>query len=203
MSSREMSPSVSLSRAECATSMSPREMSPSVATRILGVDPGLASIGYGCIEMLGNSPRHITHGVIRTEANADLAERLVVLSRAFRELLDELKPDEAAVEELFFGRNVTTGIAVSHARGVLLLALAEMNVPISEYKPVQIKRALMSTSGRADKGMVQRMVRMLLCLPDIPRPDDAADGLAIALCHAQHLPSRRTHLAEKKTEKKS
>jgi len=92
------------------------------------------------------------------------------------------------VEELFFGRNVTTAIAVSHARGVLLLALAENNIPISEYKPVEIKRALMSTSGRADKGMVQRMVRMLLCLPDIPRPDDAADGLAIALCHAQRLP---------------
>jgi len=94
------------------------------------------------------------------------------------------------VEELFFGRNVTTAISVSHARGVILLALEEMRLPISEYKPAQIKNAV-TGSGRADKEAMQRMVRILLGLPDIPRPDDAADGLAIALCHANTLPIKK------------
>jgi crossover junction endodeoxyribonuclease RuvC len=157
------------------------------STYILGIDPGLASTGYGCIEARGNEVRHIAHGVIHTDPAASLAVRLASLSRDIRALIAELKPREAAVEELFFGRNVTNAISVSHARGVILLALEEMRVPISEYKPAQVKSAV-GGSGRADKEAMQRMVRLLLGLPEIPRPDDAADGLAIALCHAHTLP---------------
>jgi crossover junction endodeoxyribonuclease RuvC len=159
-------------------------------SRILGIDPGLASVGYGCIESCGQQLRRITHGVIHTDPAGSLPERLASLSRGIRALIADLKPDEAAVEELFFGRNVTTAISVSHARGVILLALAELLVPISEYKPAQVKSAICG-SGRADKDAVQRMVRMLLGLSEIPRPDDAADGLAIALCHAHNLPLKK------------
>jgi len=173
------------------------------ARRILGLDPGLASVGYGCVEIRGNTARHISHGVIRTEAGQDLASRLVCISRGLAALLLELRPDEAAVEELFFGRNVTTGMAVSHARGVLLLTLAEHTIPISEYPPGLVKSTV-SGDGRADKEAMQRMVRIRLGLQELPRPDDAADGLAIALCHAQHIPALAALLENKKeTRKKS
>lgn len=162
----------------------------SAKNRILGIDPGLASVGYGCVEAHGHALCHIAHGVIHTDPAESLAARLLSLSREIRALIADLAPGEAAVEELFFGRNVSTAISVSHARGVILLALEEMRVPISEYKPAQIKNAV-AGSGRADKDAMQRMVRILLGLPEIPRPDDAADGLAIALCHANNLPIQK------------
>jgi crossover junction endodeoxyribonuclease RuvC len=158
--------------------------------RILGIDPGLASIGYGCVEVSGHELHHIAHGVIHTDPAESLPARLVSLARAMHALIADLAPGEAAVEELFFGRNVTNGISVSHARGVILFSLEEMRVPISEYTPAQVKRAV-GGSGRADKDAMQRMVRILLGLPEIPRPDDAADGLAIALCHANNLPIKK------------
>lgn len=153
--------------------------------RILGLDPGTAITGYGIIDVIEGEPHLVAYGVIRTEASQPMPERLQIIYQELGALLAEYKPDAAAVEEVFFGRNITTAITVGQARGVLILALANAGVPIEEYSPPKIKDAV-TGYGKADKHQVQLMVRNLLHLEETPRPDDAADGLAVALTHYQH-----------------
>lgn len=153
--------------------------------KILGIDPGSGTIGFGLIETKGK-PVMLDAGVIRTTIGDAPASRLVELYQSLKELISELKPELAAVEKLFFAQNVTTAMAVSQARGVILLALAEANIPIYEYTPLQIKMA-MTGYGRATKAQMQEMVRVQLGLLKKPSPDDAADALAVALTHSVSL----------------
>ncbi len=154
--------------------------------RILGLDPGTAITGYGVIDLLpGGEVRAVAYGVLRTPARQPLPERLQQLYKALQALLTLHRPEQAAVEKLFFQRNVTTAMAVGQARGVTLLALAQHEIPVAEYTPNEVKEAV-TGYGSADKQQVQRMVQALLGLDERPRPDDAADALAVALCHAQH-----------------
>ncbi len=153
--------------------------------RILGIDPGTASVGYGVIEEQDGQLIMVDCGVIKTApSDGSTAERLQIIFTELNRLLDEFRPDSAAVEELFFGRNITTAIKVGQARGVLLLAIANAGIPIAEYSPPKIKEAV-SGYGNASKQQVQFMVQNMLDLDEIPRPDDAADGLAVALTHYQ------------------
>lgn len=149
----------------------------------IGIDPGTAILGYGIVEGDGDS-RLIEFGVIETPSGQPMPDRLVTLYNAITELLVQHEPDELAVEQLFFARNVTTAIAVGQARGVVLLAAAQRGIPVTEYSPSEIKNAIVGY-GKADKRQVQEMVRILLALEMAPHPDDAADALAVALCHAQ------------------
>jgi crossover junction endodeoxyribonuclease RuvC len=149
---------------------------------ILGIDPGTAITGYGVISEAGRGPRALAYGVIRTPANQELSRRLVTIYAALNELLDAHQPDAVAVEEVFFSKNARTALSVGHARGVVLLAAAHRGIPLFHYKPAQVKQAVTGYGG-ADKRQIQEMMRMLLALEEIPRPDDAADALAIALCH--------------------
>lgn len=149
---------------------------------VLGIDPGTAITGYGLVTERGGSTAAVAHGVITTPSDLPLPERLVLLHRALRALIDQYRPDHAAVEELFFNKNVRTALAVGHARGVIMLTLAQAGVRIFEYTPLEVKQAV-TGSGRADKRQMQQMVTLLLGLDHIPKPDDAADALAIGVCH--------------------
>jgi len=149
---------------------------------VLGLDPGLAITGYGLVEGDGQHLHPVTYGVLRTPAGVPIAERLVMLHQALAELLAEYRPPVAAVEELFFATNARTAIMVGEARGVLLLTLAEAGISIAEYTPLQIKQAI-TGYGQAEKLQVQQMVRLLLNLAELPKPDDAADALAVSICH--------------------
>jgi crossover junction endodeoxyribonuclease RuvC len=154
--------------------------------RILGLDPGTATVGYGLIEIQDGRPVVITYGVLSTSPDdGDTAQRLQLVYQGLNNLIEQYRPDAAAVEELFFGRNITTAIRVGQARGVLLLALANAGISIAEYSPPKIKEAV-SGYGKASKQQVQFMVQSMLDLDEIPYPDDAADGLAVALTHYQH-----------------
>lgn len=155
---------------------------------ILGIDPGFAIVGFGFIESDGMRSREIRHGAIRTPAHTPMTERLASIYEDMCVLLDAYKPDAAAIEELFFNTNITTGIQVAQARGVILLACQMHHVPIFEYTPLQVKQAVVGY-GRAEKKQVMEMTRVLLNLSAIPKPDDAADALAVALCHAQSATS--------------
>lgn len=151
---------------------------------ILGIDPGLATLGYGVIEKdaRGNC-RAVDYGVVITPKDEGLPVRLAMLEEGIAKILDKYKPDEIAMEELFFSKNITTGIAVAHARGVALLTCVKRCGRLYEYTPMQIKQAL-TGYGRADKKQMQSVVASLLKLKSIPKPDDAADALAVALCQA-------------------
>jgi len=149
---------------------------------VLGVDPGLATMGYGVVIESDQQLIAIAYGVIRTPAGLPKAERLMQLHEQLDELLTTYRPDVAAVEELFFSTNARTALTVGEARGVVLLTLARAGLSIVEYKPMEVKQAVTGYGG-ADKVQIQQMVRILLGLDDIPRPDDAADALAIAICH--------------------
>lgn len=149
---------------------------------VLGVDPGTAITGYGVVAEEEHASRALTYGVIRTPANQPLSQRLVTIYAELNALLDQFQPAAVAVEEVFFSKNARTALSVGHARGVVLLAAAQRGIPLFHYKPTQVKQAVTGYGG-ADKRQIQEMVRMLLGLDDIPRPDDAADALAIALCH--------------------
>lgn len=150
---------------------------------ILGIDPGLATLGYGVIEKDGRGNfRAIDCGVVLTPKDEGLPVRLALLEEGIQKILDKYKPDEIAMEELFFSKNITTGIAVAHARGVALLTCVKGCGKLYEYTPMQIKQAL-TGYGKADKKQMQSVVTSLLKLKSIPKPDDAADALAIALCH--------------------
>ncbi len=153
--------------------------------RIVGFDPGLATLGYGVIELdKKGKPQMVDYGIISTPKDENLAVRLCMLEKGVKQVIDKFKPDQIAIEELFFAKNVKTGIAVAHARGVILLTANKECGRIFEYTPLQIKQAL-TGYGRADKNQIQQMVKTFLSLKSIPRPDDAADALAVALCHAQ------------------
>ena len=150
---------------------------------ILGIDPGTAITGYGLVSHEGNHLKRITHGVIRTSPELPMATRLSRIYQGLGELMAQYQPEVVAVEELFFNKNVRTALAVGQARGVILLSAATAGLEIAEYTPLQVKQAVVGY-GRAEKMQVQEMVRVLLCLSEIPKPDDAADALAIAICHA-------------------
>lgn len=151
---------------------------------ILGIDPGLATMGFGVIEKLKNdNTEPVDYGVVLTPKDESLPVRLAMLEEGINKILDKYKPDEIAVEELFFSKNITTGIPVAHARGVTLLTCIKYCGRLYEYTPNQIKQAL-TGYGKADKIQMMHVVTSLLHLTKIPRPDDAADALAVALCHA-------------------
>ncbi|QGG46685.1 crossover junction endodeoxyribonuclease RuvC [Heliorestis convoluta] len=158
---------------------------------ILGIDPGTALCGYGLIEVQGNRLSSLAYGVIRTTAEKPLPSRLLMIAEELEALIAKYKPHRLAVEEVFFSRNVTTAMTVGQARGVILLAAAKAGIPVSEYKPTQVKQAVVGY-GRAEKGQVQDMVRLLLCLSEKPKPDDVADALAVAICcaHSVHQEER-------------
>ena len=151
--------------------------------RILGLDPGIATIGFGLVESSRGRHSLIRCGVITTPAHTSLASRLELIYDDLSQLLEAFKPDAVSVEELFFNTNITTGIAVAHGRGVILLACQKAGIKIYEYTPLQVKQAVVGY-GRADKHQVQTMVKTILNLREIPKPDDAADALAVAICHA-------------------
>ena len=153
---------------------------------ILGIDPGLATLGYGVIEADNNKRRLIQFGTLTTPAGQPMPQRLRAIYQGMNQLMDIYKPDDVAFEELFFSKNITTGIAVSHARGVALLAVVQRTDDLYEYTPMQIKQAVTGWGG-ADKHQVQQMVKMLLNMKEIARPDDAADALAVALTHANSM----------------
>jgi len=156
----------------------------------LGIDPGTAIVGYGLVrELEDGSLQAVHYGVIRTPANTPMPERLATIYDELTLLIATYKPDTVGIEELFFGKNATTGITVAQGRGVILLALEKAHLPISEYKPNMIKQSLTGYGG-ADKHQMQEMVRVMLNLESIPKPDDAADGLAIAITHIQLAPYR-------------
>ncbi|NLW56762.1 MAG: crossover junction endodeoxyribonuclease RuvC [Firmicutes bacterium] len=150
---------------------------------ILGVDPGTAITGYGLIEQQGQQLRPRAYGVIRTAAGLPLAERLKKIYHGLTHLVAEYRPDAMVVEELFFNKNTRTALTVGQARGVIMLVAALQGIKTAEYTPLQVKMAVVGY-GRAEKHQVQEMVRLLLGLEVIPKPDDAADALAIAICHA-------------------
>lgn len=152
--------------------------------RVIGFDPGTASTGYGVIEGQGSRLRHIAHGVIRSKQTRPMHERLAQIHEAAVKLIETYRPDAVAIERLYFKQNVTTGIQVAQARGVLLLAAAQNNCPVGEFSPTEMKTAL-TGYGRAEKQQLQEMVKMLLNLDKTPRPDDAADALALAICQIQ------------------
>lgn len=157
--------------------------------RILGIDPGVATIGFGLVEADRAQVHMVTYGAITTPAGLPLSRRLYQIDRDMEELIGKLKPDVMAVEELFFNTNLTTGIAVAHGRGVILCAAERCGVPLHEYTPGQVKLAV-TGYGKAEKRQIMDMTKRLLHLKAVPRPDDAADALALALCHARSFTSR-------------
>lgn len=150
---------------------------------ILGLDPGYAIVGYGIIESVRGTHKMLGYGAITTQAGVEMSRRLLEIARDMRTLLDTVQPDAVAIEELFFNTNITTGIQVAQARGVILAACAERGLTPFEYTPSQVKQSVVGY-GKAEKKQVMEMTRMLLGLSKLPRPDDAADALAIAICHA-------------------
>jgi crossover junction endodeoxyribonuclease RuvC len=150
---------------------------------ILGIDPGTATTGYGVIEQKGGNVSLVDYGVIITEPNQPLEHRLEKLYDQLEDIIDEYNPEEIAIEQLFFSANVKTAMAVGQARGVILLATQKAGVPMTEYTPNQVKNGICGY-GSADKKQIQKMVKMLLKLDETPQPDDAADALAIAICHS-------------------
>lgn len=150
---------------------------------IIGIDPGIALVGYGVIYFDGNRLKCIEYGCIETFAHTPITDRLSTIHREMASIIQEFKPDEIAFEELFFHQNKKTAIMVAQARGVEVLTAIEHQIPIYEYTPLQIKQAI-TGYGRAGKEQIQRSVQALLRLDQLPKPDDAADGLAIAICHA-------------------
>lgn len=156
--------------------------------RILGIDPGIATIGFGILETSGNKYRLVNCGVITTPAHTQLSDRLCTIYDDLSQLIEAYKPDAVAIEELFFNTNITTGISVAHGRGVILLACRKAGLMIYEYTPLQVKDAVVGY-GRAEKKQVMDMVKRLCGLRAAPKPDDAADAVALALCHARSTTS--------------
>ena len=152
--------------------------------RILGIDPGYGITGFGLIEADRGQSRLISCGAITTPAGMDFSARLEIIYEDMRKLLEVSKPDAVAIEELFFGQNVTTGIGVAQARGVVLLAIRQAGLEVTSYKPMQVKQAVVGY-GNATKHQMMDMTKRLLHLNEMPKPDDAADAIAIALCHAR------------------
>lgn len=151
---------------------------------ILGIDPGYAIVGFGLVESQGQRQKLVACGAINTPAEVRLSARLWQIANDLEELIGQFKPDALAIEELFFNNNVTTGIGVAQARGVIIMTAEKMGLPIYEYNPSQVKQAVVGY-GKAEKRQVMDMTKRLLGLSAVPKPDDAADAVAIALCHAR------------------
>lgn len=168
--------------------------------RILGIDPGIAIVGFGLIESDRGRDTMLRYGAITTQAGISLAKRLYQIECDMEELIRLCNPDVIAVEELFFNNNITTGIPVAHGRGVILATAERMGIPLFEYTPMQVKQAVVGY-GKAEKSQVMEMTKRLLHLQSVPRPDDAADALAIALCHARCATSllQKQNLGAKQT----
>lgn len=160
---------------------------------VLGIDPGFAIVGFAVLETERNENRLRSCGVITTQAGIPMPRRLLQIGEDLEALISRFQPDAMAVEELFFNTNVTTGIGVAQARGVILFMGEKLGVPVFEYTPLQVKQAV-AGYGRAEKRQVMEMTRRILNLPAIPKPDDAADAVAIALCHARSSTSRLPRL---------
>ena len=154
--------------------------------RILGIDPGLGTMGWGVIDTDGVKHRLIQYGAILTQPGQPLPQRLRAIFKGVNQLMETFQPEDVAFEELFFSKNITTGMAVSAARGVALVAVAEKTDNLFEYTPMQIKQAI-TGYGKADKHQIQMMVRLMLSMNETPRPDDAADALAVAITHANSM----------------
>lgn len=152
--------------------------------KILGLDPGIATIGFSILDFTGGKYKLINCGVITTPAHTPLSDRLETIYKDLTQLIDAFKPDVVSIEELFFNTNITTGIAVAHGRGVILLACRMAGLKIYEYTPLQVKQSVVGY-GRAEKKQVMDMVKRLCGLKASPKPDDAADAVALALCHAR------------------
>jgi len=149
---------------------------------IMGIDPGFAITGYGIVKYEGNKFSVLDYGAITTEASMQLPERLLYLYDRLQELIGAYKPEVVSVEELFFNKNIKTALTVGHGRGVAVLAAAKAGIGVYEYTPLQVKQSVVGY-GRADKAQIQQMVKVILSLPAIPKPDDVADALAVAICH--------------------
>ena len=160
--------------------------------RILGIDPGYGIIGFGLVECSRNHFQLLRCGAITTPAGMDFSARLEIIYEDMRELLKVAQPDVVAIEELFFGQNVTTGIGVAQARGVILLAIRQAGVKVASYKPAQVKQSVVGY-GNATKHQVMDMTKRLLGLQQMPKPDDAADAIALALCHGRSSTSLLSH----------
>ena len=156
--------------------------------RILGIDPGYGFTGFGLVDAQRGQFQLLRCGAITTPAGMDFSARLEIIYEDMRQLLEVAKPDAVAIEELFFGQNVTTGIGVAQSRGVILLAIRQAGLPVYQYKPMQVKQAVVGY-GNATKHQVQDMTKRLLHLQAMPKPDDAADAIAIALCHGRSTTS--------------
>jgi len=150
---------------------------------ILGIDPGVAISGYGVISYQGNKFKVIEYGAVLTGAKMELPQRLLKINNEITNIIQRLNPQVAAIEELFFNKNIKTALTVAHGRGAAIISVANQNLPVFEYTPLQVKQAVVGY-GRADKNQVQQMVKILLGLDEIPKPDDVADALAVAICHA-------------------
>jgi crossover junction endodeoxyribonuclease RuvC len=151
--------------------------------RILGIDPGIAIVGFGFVDKVGSNVTPVQYGCIQTEAHTPEEDRLLHVYEGMVQLIDKYKPDAVALEKLFFNRNVTTAMIVSQARGVMILAAVQKGLPVAEYTPLQVKQAIVGY-GKAEKKQVQEMVKIYLHLKETPKPDDVADALAVAICHA-------------------
>ncbi len=157
--------------------------------RILGIDPGYAILGWGIIDMEGNSFKTVAYDSLLTDKDMAMEDRLMYLYDGLMEIIEKYKPEEAGIEELYFNNNAKTALLVGEARGIAVLACAKNMLKISEYTPLQIKQALVGY-GRADKKQVQQMVKMILNLDAVPKPDDTADALAAAICHGHSIGGR-------------
>lgn len=160
------------------------------ALTIIGIDPGYGRCGWGVITIRGHHHQALAHGVIETSPEDEMSQRLVQLHLALKKKIMDYQPDEAAVENLYFSKNVKTAIDVGQARGVILLTCAQMNLPLTNYNPNEIKQSV-TGYGQADKRQIQHMIKMILSLDKQPKLDDAADALAVAICHAQNRNSKR------------
>ena len=164
--------------------------------RILGIDPGYAILGWGVLDVEGNRFKVVAYDSLLTDKDTPMPRRLQELYLGLREIIDKYQPQEASIEELYFNNNAKTAIMVGEARGMALLACAKSGIKISEYTPLQIKSSL-TGYGRADKKQVQTMVKMILNLNEVPKPDDTADALAAAICHAHHAGGRLAALQKR------
>lgn len=149
---------------------------------IMGIDPGIAILGYGVLQFDSNRYKLIDCGAVTTSSELSMPKRLTYIFENLNHLLELYTPDAFAIEELFFNKNIKTALTVGHARGVAILAASNLNIPIFEYTPLQVKQAIVGY-GRADKKQMQQMVKLLLNLKETPKPDDVADALAVAICH--------------------
>ncbi len=154
--------------------------------RILGIDPGIAIVGYGVVDKEGNRYKTVAYDAVTTKAHTPLEDRLEKVYNGVCEIIKEYKPDAMSIEELFFNNNAKTALTVGQARGVIILAAVQNHIPVYEYTPLQVKQAL-TGYGRASKTQIQQMMKSMLGLTEVPKPDDVADALAIAVCHGNSM----------------